>query len=348
MSGRSVLVSGLGLCCALGAGAGASQAAYAASARPFRRERAVVGVDGLPTTLCSALPFPSATGFPERLAELFAGALADLVGAGTVAGVPFYVMLPEWLDGHPDRDRVARSLEAAAAGPGGAAPCLALLHGGAAEALALVGQAAASVQAGAAEDVVVGAVDSFLHPALLDRMAASGRTVHSRNPYGAVPGEAACLVRLSADTAGPALGTVLAMFRGTEPEPPDRPAAIIGRGLAKAFRDTAAHAEPERLLSDMNGERWRSEEFGFAVSAAGGPFPALSDRVEVPAMHLGDCGAAAGPAMLALAMGRAPRRTHAEDGTLALLAASSFGGLRTALVAERFDGEAGAGPQVAP
>ena len=99
------------------------------------------------------------------------------------------------LRANPVRDDIVSVLASAA---GGQTPELSF--GGPAEALSLIGYAATAVLNGDIDEVVVGAVDSFMHWTLLDRLAIAGRLLFDGNAYGAVPGEAACLVHLVAGT----------------------------------------------------------------------------------------------------------------------------------------------------
>ena len=240
--------------------------------RPFHRERALVGVDGQPVTVCAAVPYRM-EGYADRLARLFTVALLDLRAAPGLPRAALHLVLPTWMQGHPElghmEDALAKAVAVAGAGEEWRPR---LRFGDAAEALSVVGHAAAAVANNETDAVIVGAADSLVHPAVLDRLALENRVLCRNNPNGAVPGEAACLVHLAAAGAGPRpLGDMLAAFRGREPEDVREPAAVVGRGLAAAFRQAGEYAPAaDRLLSDMNSERWRAEEFGFAVSGAGG------------------------------------------------------------------------------
>ncbi len=303
--------------------------AYGDGQRGLRREPSIVGVDGLPMTICPAVPYVAGQAYAGRLAALLALAWSDLALDEPAAAVR--IMLPEWLEDHPHRAHFVAAL-VDAMGSRRLAP--EFCHGGPAELLSMIGHAATAVLRGQADDIVVGGVDSLLHPELLDRLAIDGRVLARDNPYGAVPAEAACVIHLSAGCQAE-LGQVLAVFRGREPEDVAQPKGVVGRGLAAAYRQVGRYLAADRLISDMNGQRWRAEEFGFAVSAAGSALAGLSDRVEVPALQIGDCGTAAAAVLLALAMTDPPRRTHPAFGPTAMLSASSVTGLRAAMVVQR-------------
>jgi hypothetical protein len=161
----------------------------------------------------------------------------------------------------------------------------------------------------------------------------------SENPYGSVPSEGACFLLLASEETIPEqapIGQILSVFRSKELEDITRPRGIIGRGLAKAFRDAAGYAPPDRLISDLNGERWRAEEFGFAVSAAGAPISDLASIVETPALYLGDCGVAAGPIFAALALVDSPEQKKRATGPVGMISMSSRGQERAIMFLERY------------
>lgn len=97
---------------------------------------------------------------------------------------------------------------------------------------------------------------------------------------------------------------------------------------------------PDRFIVDLNGDRVRAEEFGYAITTNAAEMAELADRAEIPSLQLGDLGAASGLVMAALALAPAPgsRRENAEpDGEAfryTLLSASSRDGLRAATIVE--------------
>ena len=82
-----------------------------------------------------------------------------------------------------------------------------------------------------------------------------------------------------------------------------------------------------RMLCDINGESYRSEEFMYLPLRVKAPF-VDANRYEAPADSVGDVGAASCPLHIGLVAAGARRRTRQPD--YALTWASSEGGLRGA------------------
>lgn len=111
------------------------------------------------------------------------------------------------------------------------------------------------------------------------------------SPYAPVPGEAAAACLLRPMTAKTGLGVLSRPVCGSEPHHADtgiRPP--LGTGLAQAIRSVQPMISTcSGLISDMNSERFRAEEFGVAAPLIARD---LRDRVLCPALSLGDLGAA--------------------------------------------------------
>ncbi|AWN45497.1 hypothetical protein DK419_03495 [Methylobacterium terrae] len=329
MAERVPAILAVGLCSPLGTSFAETTRRYAAGERAQRLERALVGADGLPPTLARAIPTTECRDYHERLRRLLAAALADC--AGQVAPPPGGWLLrltvrPDLCDG-PDREAIRALL----LGPhAGLLRDIDLRPGGPAEALSDLAYAALAVRDEGEDHVLVGALDSHIHPLLLDRLAVEGRILMRGNPWGLIPGEAAAVVALGPvelRPPGSALGHVLGVFRGVEEEDVAAPRGLVGRGLARAFARGARFLPPDRLLADLNGERWRAEEFGVAVARAAGPeagIAGLAADPETPALQLGDCGTAAGLLLPALALADPPHRT--SPGPVAMVSVSSAAG----------------------
>jgi hypothetical protein len=162
-------------------------------------------------------------------------------------------------------------------------------------------------------------------------------------PHGVIPSEAAALFRVckpslaASDAPG---GEIAAVWTGRETENIAQPKGILGRGLAKPFADALAESEPHRLMIDLDGERWRSEELGFALAAAP-PLPDdLAADFETPPLFTGFCGCAASGVMAALALADAP---NAPAGPIdnpggmewTMISARQYNGLRAVALAGR-------------
>lgn len=189
---------------------------------------------------------------------------------------------------------------------------------------------------------IVLAVDSWLHPAALgwleqeDLLHNAGRDyrgTRSLNPYGRVPSEAAAAIMLC--LTGPAwckiqgTGVINELVSRTDTRP------CIGLGCTKAANDAIATVSKTQkithIFSDLNGEPYRADQFGFTLLR-------ISDRLEsnweryTPALVTGDVGTATALVHVALSAnllrqveGEQPKQTH-------LLLFSSDDHLRAALV----------------
>jgi hypothetical protein len=334
---RSVYIYSVGLTCALGKSFSECRMNYANGERHFRRNETVTDNCGHSMTLGDVIGYEGLRDYPERLLRLCASAVSDLDNCGAIPlSAVMRVMLPEWLENSPIINEVRASIAFAARGK---AQSLTVTHGNAAHALSQLGAAAADILAGAEDAIIVGALDSFMQAELLDILALQGRILTKENHYGSVPSEGACFMLLASDHLMRGLhpiGQILAVFRGKEMEDITSPKGIVGRGLAAPFTEAANYATPDRLISDMNGERWRAEEFGFAVSSVGPPMSKLAREVETPALYVGDSGVAAGPIFAALALTGPPERGGVDTGPVGMISISSRSAERAVMFIEKF------------
>jgi 3-oxoacyl-[acyl-carrier-protein] synthase-1 len=205
--------------------------------------------------------------------------------------------------------------------------------------LLAMARAVEALQAGDCELAIVGGVDSYIHIDTLEWLDEQGRLhndLDSRSSF--VPGEAAgfCVLASPSWCRGrrvTPLARIVGLGLATEQSHIGTETICVGEGLSQAIRDaTRGLRLPEQKIGDtycdLNGERYRSEEFAFAALRNPQPFVDVN-RFTAPADSWGDVGAASGPlfAMLATASGlRAYSRTH-----YVLAFASSDGGLRGAV-----------------
>ena len=187
------------------------------------------------------------------------------------------------------------------------------------------------------EFCVVGGVDSYFHPDTIAWLDDNRQLVGSSRS-GFPLGEAAGFCLLASDAACDRFGLtplarVCSVSTGEERQTIKTETVCVGLGLTSIVRAALDQARPSHPVSDVvcdiNGERYRGEEWGFVCLR-------LSDRFtdptayRSPAESWGDVGAASGPlfAMLAChaAIGKYAR------GSRALLWASSESGLRAAVV----------------
>jgi 3-oxoacyl-[acyl-carrier-protein] synthase-1 len=109
----------------------------------------------------------------------------------------------------------------------------------------------------------------------------------------------------------------------------------LGHGLTSTVQDALHNLPPGEKIStvicDINGERYRSEEWAFVCLRLSQYFDDITDYLS-PADCWGDMGAASTP-LFAMLVGQAAVRGYAK-GSRSMLWASSEGGLRGAAVVE--------------
>lgn len=348
MSGgaRGVVVTGVGLATACGGAAQSAAAARAGLAQFaehafFLPETRDPGWEDDIPLLCAAVPEldPFLPG-PARLIALAALAVNDLVSAARVrrrdlADATLLVALPE------DDDAVrpwalaeffVADLVRHAGLPAFRAARVA--HRGHAGVLELLAYCASLFEERAAERCLVLGVDSYLCQERFSLLDAARRIKSARNVDGFIPGEAAAalLVEPAASAAARGaepLATVAAVRAGAEPRTVASDRQSSGAGLCAALRallegSGASGGEPPAwVLCDLNGESYRSFEWGAAVARLGAPLGGVKELWH-PADCFGDIGAATGGALLACAAA-AFRRGYAPAGEAIVITGSDAG-----------------------
>jgi len=208
--------------------------------------------------------------------------------------------------------------------------------GGHAGGIAAMGTAQRLIAEGRAEIVLACGVDSYLVPETLEWLDETEQLHSEENIYGFCPGEAAGAVLIARADAALRLGRtpileLVSVGSGIEKNRIKTEDICLGDGLAAAFRAAAnpldGKEKVDRILCDMNGERYRGNEYGFAVLKNAGLFRNAAD-FEAPADCWGDVGAASGPLYACLAI-EAEARGYSK-GPLTLIWASSEAGHRSA------------------
>ncbi len=209
--------------------------------------------------------------------------------------------------------------------------------------LMAVQAAAAKLGQGALDACVVAGVDSYIDPLTLEWLEECDQ-LHSAGPlnnaWGFIPGEAgAALLMVRESIAAAAQLKPLAIVLGTgtaaEPKRIKTKTVCIGEGLTQAFR-AALDALPSGtkitdVYCDMNGEPYRSDEFGFTALRTKECFESASDFV-APADCWGDVAAAGGPLHLMLAA-IAGSKGYANGGLAFAWASSELGERAATLIA---------------
>lgn len=212
-----------------------------------------------------------------------------------------------------------------------------VLHQGHAAGLMAFEQAANRIRSGETAWCLAGGVDSYMHPDTLEWLDDGGQLMSGENRSGFPPGEGAGFCLLASTAAAskwklPSLAWIVATTTAQEEKRMKTETVCIGAGLTAAIRGVVAGLNlPDEKINtaycDMNGERYRSEEFTFALLRTQLAFVDAIDNI-TPSDCWGDVGAASGPlfANLAIASGL---RGYAR-GPRPLLWASSECGKRSA------------------
>lgn len=268
-------------------------------------------------------------------------ALAPLVAHGR-AKVSMYVALPEERPGFSTSDAqwVMQGLTRTAAAACDLGRILSFPRGHAGAALAIE-LAAREIESRAVQWVLVGGVDSYLECDTIDWLDRERQLLNEENRLGFLPGEGAgfvllCGAGLSRTIGVHPLASILGIGTATEAKRIKTDAICLGEGLTEAIRRaTAPLRPPEQKITttwcDINGERYRSEEFMYVPLRHWAPF-VDANAYEAPADCWGDVGAASIPLYVTLSVVSA-RRCWAK-GRYALAWAGSEGGTRGAITLE--------------
>lgn len=269
-------------------------------------------------------------------------ALTKLGPAGAAAPMEVLVVLPEERPGVTELGladvgrRMRSQLDRQVRESGATGASVLVRSGPAGVAAAVERVAAGATRANEVLSVVV-AVDSFHHPETL-RWLEDSRLFGPTARNGFVPGEGAGCLVLASSSLRRQLGLVaLARIGGVgvahELCELDSDAGAFGQGMTAAIQAAVAGSSlpaeaVDKTYSDINGERYRSEEWGFVALRIPSRFRTLD--YEAPATSWGHTGAAASAlgSILALqswARGYAP-------GPRALVVAGSPNGSRSAIL----------------
>src|SRR5690606_25442746 len=183
--------------------------------------------------------------------------------------------------------------------------------------------------------VILGA-ESYLHPQTLLWLLHQRLLAQPSSPNGFIPGEAAGCLVLSTARLRPYAGWPRQAVRrgvgiGHETQLRDSEIGSTGMGMIEAVREanaSSAGAEVDTVYIDINGERYRSEEWGFVALRTPELWRSLD--YQAPSTCWGDVGAAWGTLAGVLAV-RSFVRGYAS-GPRAMVLAGSLNGLRGAML----------------
>jgi 3-oxoacyl-[acyl-carrier-protein] synthase-1 len=284
---------------------------------------------------------------PERLLALARPALFEACSPLTNSGgwhapLPVYLALPEYRPGFDDRAAATVRDELAATNdlPFRMAE-VAVAPMGHAAGLAAIVKAVGQIEAGAFDACLVGGVESYFQPETMEWLDENLQLAGARSRSGFVPGEGAAFSLLmneaACDRSGlSALARIRSANTGREANLIKTADRCLGKGLTEVVQSVVLPlrervAVVDAVICDVNGERYRAEEWAF-VSLRLGQYFADPTAYQSPADCWGDMGAASGP-LFAMLVCRAAACQYAE-GPNTLIWASSERGLRGAAILE--------------
>lgn len=329
--------------------------AVGVSESPFRC------ANGTRATMVSARSLPPRLHGAERMGALLDGALEQLVPAlaALQGGAPraLWLGLPERYgeDATPhhlaERQRLERHVKAWCEQHAGGSKVLPVSRGHASLAHALL-EACAELHAGRLEAAIVGGVDTYHAPEVVEELLTQERLFDGKNLDSFIPGEGAAFLLLTRARAAkraqlPMLAQVDAAAASREPGSMFTEAHCTGMGLAQAMRAATQHLPTEGrkldwLLGDLTNESYRTSEFQLALPRAvapggldsGGreyrPLVAQELQMDFLPLRFGDLGAATLPTALVIASQAFMRGAPSASSCLAV--ASSVGQDRGAVL----------------
>jgi 3-oxoacyl-[acyl-carrier-protein] synthase-1 len=345
----AVAILALGMVTPAGDGADASCAAIRAGIARFA-ELPEIAIERAPVVGVSVRGVTDGLTGLDRFSRLAGGAVREVIESASLterdlAAAGLYVALPSASrssaglpsEGRPGLDeRLAADLarrvgEACAVDFSKSTRVFPFGHAGA---LAALVEAFRDLASRRVPRAIVGGVDSLVEPATLGHFHAAGRLKHGDRAVGLIPGEAAAFFLLERLDANPSAADIIATLEAptttTESVTVDVDGVCDASGLTEAARRTLAAladggASLGLAIGDLNGEPYRSEEYGYFAARALAELN-VPYRLWHPADTIGDTGAAS--AAVSIAVGaRALHRGYART-QAALVFASSDGGLR--------------------
>ena len=280
---------------------------------------------------------------PQRLVEMAATAIEEIYIQfegllSRFTSVPVLLGLPEERPGWSEtnmqmvRDELSQKL---------ASQQLDIYpHGHAAGLMALI-VACARIKTGQTEICIVAGVDSYLQSETLQWLDENKQLATSYHRGAFFPGEGAGACLLASESVVNRFNLhSMARIRGggeaKEAHIIKTGKICLGDGLTECVRKAVdplvlPHEIVEGIICDINGERYRSEEWGFSLLRVSQVFVDPTDY-EAPASCWGDVGAASGPLFIVLAVTAAVKGW--AKGKRYLIWCSSEGGQRAALMLE--------------
>jgi len=283
----------------------------------------------------------------ERMFILAASALTEVVDQIPLTpetGLMIYLGLPE-LGMYFDRlqaESLCQRLETYLSAI--CRPTLVPVIEGNTAAIVAMQQALHEMQKGSLNYCVIGGVDSFLDPDILESMDDAGNVASTSNRWGFPPGEGAAMLAICNSKFAQQknflpLAYIVSIGMSYEQNRMGTDTICTGEGLAKAMQEasSAAGGQITKQYCDINGERYREDEFSYAILRV--PSFIFVNAVDyvAPADCWGHTGAATG-ALLALLAIVCCRRGFSV-GEWPMIWCGSNNGRRAAMVLHLLEGE---------
>lgn len=257
--------------------------------------------DGHPIAVGQYLPLPDTVHGYDRLVRMAAPALTDAWMDGLDGPVPLVLALPA--PGRADDDprferEILGALSARTRLPLDVRASLAIRADHAGFALAMEAAIAILSRPSRPRFVMVGGVDSYLHPGVLEALDDGFRLHTPSNENGFVPAEGAGFALLTREASREItpIAAVRRVALGLE-ETVGTELPNVGRAMTHVLRAMREDGPIPWVLSDVTGEHHRVREWTMAKLRALDP----ATRDDRPSDELGDLGAASGPTLLAVA-----------------------------------------------
>ncbi len=291
--------------------------------------------DDNPIILSLASYIDRANTVSERFKELLAYALPDVLARINVQDPSVFIGVPEPRSGLTDNDidDVRLFTREILENNNITSSDMQILPFGHCSALMGMEQACKELSQGR-KFCIAGGIESYFAFETLTWLSARNRLKTRSNKFGFTPGEAAGFVLLTTEKTAeqnniPVLAELVAVSTCTEKHTIDKDTVCQGRGLSKAMaavlQSLPENSRIDHIFCDLNGERYRTDEYGFAYLNNKKYFNRASS-VTAPAHLWGDIGAAAGPNLINLAI------MSGEKQSYNLIWTSSDSGKRSALL----------------
>ena len=341
--GDDICVVGVGAATSIGRTAPASAAAVRAGISLFGDHPYMIDQNGDPFVVAMASYLRDDLSFEQRLIELALPAAQEALSQLDVLSrqldpIPLLVGLPSIRPGVPQEltSRLSEQLGQLTKNRCIVSPTH-MISAGHSAGLMAIEVGSEIIQTRRATFCLVGGVDSYIDPDTLEWLESRERLHRPDNAYGFIPGEAAgfCLLCSTEDASRyglPILSRLVAIRTAHEDKRITAQEIRIGEGLSKSVMQVVSSvhysgAFIDHTICDLNGERYRAEEFGFMLARTSKHFADPGDYL-APADCWGDVGAASGPLCLMLTVAAA-QKGYAR-GTHTLLLTSSESTERTA------------------